>query len=374
MPRLLVLCCLALLLAAPVLAQVIPTDKGPVRVVTVARGLEMPWAMAFLPDGRLLVSERPGRLRIVANGALSPPLAGLPAVYDNGQGGLLDLALDPDFAANQWVYFSYAEPGAGGAGTAVARGRLNETAVGEAGLSDVQVLFRQQPKLSGGLHFGSRLAFDRAGFLFIGLGERYRRDEAQNPGNHLGKLLRLHADGRVPQDNPFIGQAGFMPEIFSLGHRNIQGMTRHPETGAIWLHEHGAQGGDEVNLPLPGRNYGWPIITHGVDYSGARIGIGSARDGLEQPVLHWTPSIAPAGMAFYNGDKFPAWRGHLFVGSLKFRSLYRVELDGTRFVRDEAMLKPVGENIRDVRVGPDGLIYLATDNPEGRILRLEPVN
>ncbi len=369
MPRLLLALCLALFLALPAVAQVIPSEKGAVRVTTLVRGLEMPWAIAFLPDGRLLVSERPGRLRLVANGALSAPLQGVPKVYDNGQGGLLDLALDPDFASNRLVYFSYAEPGEGGAGTAVARGRLDADR-----LSEVQVLFRQQPKLSGGLHFGSRLAFDRAGYLFIGLGERYRRDEAQNPSNHLGKLLRLHADGRVPQDNPFIGQAGFRPEIYSLGHRNIQGLTRHPVSGAIWLHEHGAQGGDEVNLPQPGRNYGWPIITHGVDYSGAKIGIGSARDGLEQPVLHWTPSIAPAGMAFYDGDKFPAWRGNLFVGSLKFRSLYRLEFDGTRLLREEVMLKPVGENIRDVRVGPDGLIYLATDNPEGRILRLEPVN
>ncbi len=356
-----------LLFAMPAMAQVIPSDKGPVRVVTIARGLEMPWAIAFLPDGRLLVTERPGRLRLVSNGALSAPLSGVPQVYSSGQGGLLDVALDPDFAANQLVYLSFAEPGPGGAGTAVARGRL----MGNA-LLDSQVIFRQMPKLSGGLHFGSRIVFDGRGHLFLGLGERYRRDEAQNLANHLGKLIRIDRDGSVPADNPFLGRAGALPEIFSYGHRNIQGMTRHPETGALWLHEHGAQGGDEINLPRAGLNYGWPVITHGIDYNGSKIGEGSAKPGMEQPVLHWTPSIAPAGMAFYAGDKFPAWRGNLFVGSLKFRSLHRLELDGSRVTKEEVMLKPIGENIRDVRTGPDGFIYLATDNPEGRILRLEP--
>jgi len=363
---------LLLLLPGLVLAQTIPTETGPIRAVTLARGLEMPWSMAFLPDGRMLVTERPGRLRIVArDGGLSAPLSGVPKVFASGQGGLLDVALDPDFANTRLLYLSYAEPGegqsAGRAGTAVARGRLSDS-----GLQDVQVIFRQQPKVSGGLHFGSRLAFDRAGYLFIGLGERYQRDEAQNLGSHLGKLIRIKPDGAVPPDNPFVNRAGALPEIFSYGHRNIQGMTLHPETGVLWLHEHGARGGDEINLPRAGLNYGWPVITHGVDYSGAKIGEGSEKPGMEQPLLHWTPSIAPAGMAFYAGDKFPAWRGNLFVGSLKFRSLHRVVFENGRPKHEEAMLKPLGETIRDVRAGPDGYLYIATDNPEGRIIRLEP--
>ncbi len=358
---------LLLLFAAPVSAQVVPTEKGPVRVVTVARGLEMPWGMAFLPDGALLVTERPGRLRIIRDGVLSPPLSGVPRVYNSGQGGLLDVALDPDFAANRTVYLSFAESGEGGAGTALARGRLTD-----GGLADTQVIFRQMPKLSGGLHFGSRIVFDGQGRLYLGLGERYRRDEAQNLGNHLGKVIRIERDGRVPADNPFVNRAGVLPEIFSYGHRNIQGFTRHPETGVLWLHEHGAQGGDEVNLPRAGLNYGWPVITHGIDYNGAKIGEGTHKAGMEQPVLHWTPSIAPAGMAFYAGDKLPFWRGNLFVGSLKFNTLHRLEIENGRVVREETMLKAIRENYRDVRSGPDGLLYLATDNPEGRILRIEP--
>lgn len=368
MIRALILCLALLAAAASAQAQVVPSEAGPLRVVTMARGLEMPWGMAFLPDGRILVTERPGRLRVVApGGRVSPPLAGVPAVYASGQGGLLDVALDPRFAENRLVYLSFAEAGPGGAGTAVARGRFAEDR-----LEETAVIFRQQPKVSGGLHFGSRLTFARDGTLFVGLGERYRRDEAQNLSNHLGKLLRIHPDGSVPRDNPFVGRAGVPAEIYSYGHRNIQGMALHPETGALWLHEHGPQGGDEVNLPQPGRNYGWPVITYGIDYSGAKIGEGSAKPGMEQPLLHWTPSIAPAGMAFYAGDKIAAWRGHLFVGSLKFRSLHRLELDGARILREERLLTQVGENIRDVRSGPDGYLYLATDNPEGRILRLEP--
>ncbi|MBX3454600.1 PQQ-dependent sugar dehydrogenase [Ferrovibrio sp.] len=359
---------LLLLLPGFALAQTIPSETGPIRAVTVTRGLEVPWSMAFLPDGRMLVTERPGRLRMVArDGGLSAPLAGVPKVFASGQGGLLDVVLDPNFASNRLVYLSYAEPGDGGAGTAVARGKLSDS-----GLQDVQVIFRQQPKVSGGLHFGARLAFDRNGLLFIGLGERYRRDEAQILGSHLGKLIRIKPDGSLPPDNPFVGRTGALPEIYSYGHRNIQGMTLHPETGALWLHEHGAQGGDEINLPQAGLNYGWPVITHGVDYSGARIGEGTAKAGMEQPLLHWTPSIAPAGMAFYFGDKFPAWRGNLFVGSLKFRTLHRVVFENGKPKYEEAMLKPLGENIRDVRAGPDGYLYIATDNPEGRIIRLEP--
>lgn len=349
-------------------AQTIRTQDAAVRVVTVASGLENPWGFAFLPDGRILVTERPGRMRLVAkDGRLSPPLGNVPKVFDSGQGGLLDVALDPDFARNRTIYFTYAEPGEGGAGTALASATFNETS-----LSDVNVLFRQQPKLSGGLHFGSRVVVGSDGKLWLGLGERYRRDEAQNLAVHLGKVIRLDKDGRVPADNPFVGRSDARPEIWSYGHRNIQGMTRHPQTGVIWLHEHGAQGGDEVNIPERGKNYGWPVITHGIDYSGAKIGIGTAAPGMEQPLLHWTPSIAPAGMAFYTGDRIAAWKGNLFVGSLKFGTLHRLVLDGTRVVRQEQMLKEIGDNIRDVRDGPDGFLYLATDDPRGRILRLEP--
>jgi len=348
----------------------IRTEAATVRAVQVAKGLENPWAMAFLPDGRILVTERPGRMRIVAaNGQLSAPLNNVPKVFDNGQGGLLDVTLDPDFARSRRIYFTYAEPGEGGAGTALASATLSDT-----GLNDVKVLFRQQPKLSGGLHFGSRVVIGPDGKLWLGLGERYRRDEAQNLNVHLGKLIRLNTDGSVPNDNPFVGRSDARPEIWSYGHRNIQGMARHPQTGIVWLHEHGAQGGDEINIPERGKNYGWPVITHGIDYSGARIGVGTSAPGMEQPLLHWTPSIAPSGMAFYTGDKVPAWRGNLFVGSLKFGTLHRVVVDGTRIVRQEQMLKEIDDNIRDVRNGPDGYLYIATDSPDGRILRLEPAD
>lgn len=362
------------ILAAPVAlaqpASVIRTEVASLRVVTVASGLENPWGMAFLPDGRILVTERPGRMRVVAkDGALSPPLSNVPKVFDSGQGGLLDVTLDPDFARSRLLYFTYAEPGEGGAGTALASAVFGETT-----LTDVKVLFRQQPKVSGGLHFGSRVVVGSDGKLWLGLGERYRRDEAQNLNVHLGKLVRLNKDGSVPTDNPFVGRGDARPEIWSYGHRNIQGMARHPQTGIIWLHEHGAQGGDEINIPEKAKNYGWPVITHGIDYSGARIGVGTAAPGMEQPLLHWTPSIAPSGMAFYSGSKIPGWTGNLFVGSLKFGTLHRLVLDGTRVVRQEQMLKEIGDNIRDVRDGPDGFLYLATDSPRGRILRLEPAN
>lgn len=238
----------------------------------------------------------------------------------------------------------------------------------------MKILFRQQPKLGGGLHFGSRVVVGPDNRLWLGLGERYRRDESQNLNVHLGKVIRLNRDGSVPEDNPFVGRSDARPEIWSYGHRNIQGMTRHPQTGIVWLHEHGARGGDEINIPERGKNYGWPVITHGVDYSGAKIGIGSAAPGMEQPLLHWTPSIAPSGMAFYTGDRIPAWKGSLFVGSLNSSLLNRVELDGTRVVRQERLLGELEERIRDVRNGPDGYLYIATDNPEGRILRIEPAD
>jgi aldose sugar dehydrogenase len=349
-------------------AQEFKTDRAAVRVVTVATGLERPWSVAFLPDRRLLVTERPGRIRIVeADGRLSVPLAGVPQVYAEGQGGLLDLVLDPRFAESRLVYFSYSEPGSSGAGTAVARGRL-----GPDRLDDVQVIFRQEPKVNGSLHFGSRLVFAPDGRLFVTLGERNQRDSAQDLSVHLGKLVRIGPDGSVPSDNPFVGKPAVRPEIWSYGHRNIQGAVLHPTTGALWIHEHGARGGDEINIPEAGKNYGWPVISYGVHYSGAKIGEGTRKPGMEQPIHYWDPSIAPSGMVFYTGERFPEWRGSLFVGSLTFPLLVRLELDGARVVKEERLLRELGEAIRDVRQGPDGLLYLLTHARNGRVLRLEP--
>jgi aldose sugar dehydrogenase len=351
--------------AAPLLA----TERGDVRVVTVAEGLEHPWGLAFLPDGRMLVTERPGRLRAVGrDGRLSAPIAGVPAVFASGQGGLLDVALDPHFAENQLVYLSYAEPGESGvAGTAVARGRLSDGT-----LDDVRVIFRQWPKVVGQNHWGSRLVFAPDGTLFVTLGERFQKERAQNLDEHLGKLIRINPDGSVPDDNPFVGRDGVLPEIYSLGHRNVQGATLHPLTERLWTAEHGARGGDEINVPEGGKNYGWPIITYGRDYSGLPIGEGTAKPGLEQPIYYWDPSIAPSGMAFYTGDRIPGWQGDLFVGSLKDRLLVRLELDGTKVMHEERLLQSLRERIRDVRTGPDGYLYLLTDDADGRILRLEP--
>ena len=357
------------LVSANCLSQEFRTERERVRIVTVARGLEHPWGLAFLPDGRMLVTERPGRLRIVArDGSLSTALTGVPAVFAQGQGGLLDVALDRNFAANRTLYLSYAEPDErGNAGTAVARARL-----GAAGLEDLRVIFRQSPKVRGGLHFGSRVVPARDGNLFVTLGERYQRDRAQDLGAHLGKVIRIKPDGGVPPDNPFVGRAGALPEIWSYGHRNVQGAALHPATGALWTAEHGAQGGDEINRPEAGRNFGWPVITYGRDYSGASIGEGTAKAGMEQPLHYWDPSIAPSGMAFYEGDMFPGWNGNLLIGSLKFQVLSRLELDGSKVVHEERLLRGLNERIRDVRVGPDGLIYLLTDSSDGRVLRVEP--
>jgi glucose/arabinose dehydrogenase len=359
----------ALAAASPLAAQEYPARRGPIRVVTVARGLEHPWGVAFLPDGRMLVTERPGRLRVVsADGTVSPPLSGVPEVRAGGQGGLLDVVLAPDFATSRVLYLSYSEPGAlGAAGTTVARARL-----GERGLVDVRPVFQQQPKVRSGVHFGSRLVFAPDGNLFITTGERGRRDDSQDLGRHLGKVIRVRPDGSVPPDNPFVKQPGARPEIWSYGHRNLQGAAIHPETGRLWTVEHGAMGGDEVNIPVRGGNYGWPVITYGRDYSGATIGEGTARAGMEQPVHYWDPSIAPSGMAFYTGDRFPEWRGSLFVGSLKFGFLARLTLEGDRVVGEERLLQGLGDRVRDVRQGPDGFLYLLTDESDGRILRLEP--
>lgn len=345
-----------------------PVD-APIRAMTVAEGLEHPWGLAFLPDGRMLATERPGRLRIVErDGRLSAPLAGVPEVYASGQGGLLDVALSPNFSQDRLVYLSYSEPGEGGAGTAVARGRL-----GEGRLDNVEVIWRQTPKIEGANHWGSRLVFGRDGKLFITTGDRYEyRERAQDLSTTLGKIVRVNVDGSIPQDNPFVRREGARSEIWSYGHRNIQAATLHPQTGQLWTVEHGAMGGDELNHPQPGHNYGWPVISYGINYNGTRIGIGTTKEGMEQPVYYWDPVIAPSGALFYTGDAFPDWRGDLFVGSLNPGGLVRLDLEGGRVTREVRYLGNLGERIREVQQGPDGFIYLLTDNPEGRILKIEP--
>lgn len=362
-----------LLAATPAAAQTFKTEHYDVKLSVVADGLDHPWGMAFLPDGAILVTERdPGTIRIVgADGTVQPPLAGTPEAYTSGQGGMLDVAIDPDFAINNLIYFSYAEPGDGGAGTAVARGRLERTA---NALRDVEVLFRQFPKTGGGRHFGSRLVFSPQGHLYITVGERGERDRAQDFTINRGQVIRINRDGSIPKDNPFVGRDGYRPETWSVGHRNPQGAARHPETGKLWINEHGARGGDEVNIPLAGRNYGWPVISYGVHYSGLKIGEGTHKDGMEQPVHYWDPSIAPSGMAFYTGDKFPKWKGNAFVGALKFQLLARLTLDGEKVVGEERILKGLNKRIRAVIDGPDGYPYILVDHDPGQIIRLEPTN
>ncbi|GGE40515.1 glucose dehydrogenase [Agaricicola taiwanensis] len=342
-----------------------------VKVETVADGLENPWGLAFLPDGRMLVTEKAGRLRIAASdGSLTEAIAGVPEVMASGQGGLLDVAIDPDFKTNRLVYLSYAEAAKSVAGTAVARGTLSEDG---SRLDDVQVIFRQEPKVEGRGHFGSRLAFAPDGTLFITVGDRQGfRDEAQKTTSHIGKVMRINADGSVPKDNPFVGQEGAKSEIWSIGHRNVQAAAINPATGKLWTVEHGSRGGDEINDPEAGKNYGWPVISYGVEYSGAKIGVGTAKEGMEQPIYYWDPSIAPSGMAFYTGDLFPEWKGSLFVGALKGQHLARLQLDGEKIVREEKLIENVGDRIRDVRQGPDGALYVLTDESKGRILRLTP--
>jgi glucose/arabinose dehydrogenase len=341
------------------------------RLVEVAGGFANPWALAFLPGGDMLVTERPGRLRLIRGGSLErEPVAGTPKVAARGQGGLLDVVLHPDFARNRLLYLSYAGDGDGGAGTEVMRARL-----GEDRLEEGKVIFRVDPKTGGGNHYGSRMLFAPDGTLYISTGDRFTyRDQAQNLGNHLGKIIRVTEDGGVPDDNPFKGRAGAKPEVFSYGHRNTQGLALRPGTSQIWQHEHGARGGDELNLLKPGANYGWPKITHGVDYSGAIISDKKEAPGMEQPVVQWTPSIAPSGIAFYQGDRIPAWKGDLFVGALALTHLRRIRLSGDRVTEQEVLLDDLGERIRDVRSGPDGFLYIVTDHPRnGRVLRLEPL-
>ncbi len=347
------------------------TGKHAVRVNVLARGLVHPWSLAFLPDGRMLVTERRGRMYSVApDGTPDPtPITGLPeTVTEAGQGGLHDVAPHPEFSRNRLVYLAYAGRGDGGYGTELARGRLDGHR-----LTGVEVLFRALPKSRGGRHFGGRIVFDGAGHVFLTLGDRGGRPRAQDLGDHAGSIIRLTENGGIPADNPYVSTAGARPEIFSLGNRNVQGAAMNPWTGELWAHEHGPQGGDEVNVIRAGANYGWPVVTYGRNYGfGTKIGEGVHKEGMAPPLHQWTPSIAPSGMAFYDGDKFPGWRGSLLVGALKFRLLARLEFEGERFVREERMLEDAIGRIRDVRVGPDGYVYLLNDEPNGVIARLEP--
>ncbi len=347
------------------------SSAGQLDVQTFAGGLVHPWGLAFLPDGKLLVTERPGRMRIVsAEGQLSPPLKNLPEVWASGQGGLLDVITDRSFAQSRTIFFCYAERTSGGGRTAVARAKLND---GGGRLDEVKVIFRQEGPLSSGNHYGCRIAQAADGNLFVTLGDHYsHRDEAQNLANHLGKVIRIAGDGSAPSDNPFVGRDGAKPEIWSLGHRNEQGLAINPANGELWEIEHGPRGGDEANVIAKGRNYGWPVIGFGIDYSGAKIHEATRKDDMEQPAKYWVPSIAPSGATFYTGKLFPKWNGSLFVGALAGRMLVRLTVDGHAVTGEERLLQNLHERIRDVRQGPDGALWLLTDNSAGRILRVTP--
>lgn len=378
--RILSLCCLILVASCSAagddrtIPDVAITDSaiGKLRVTTVVRNLRHPWSLAFLPDGRALITERPGRLRLLDGPQVSAPIKGVPNVWAEGQGGLLDVAIDPAFAQNHRIYLSYAEAGPGGGGTAVMRATLVDGA-----LSERQVIFRQSPKLSVGHHFGSRLVFDRAGHLFITLGENNQRETAQQLDHLQGKVVRLWPDGTIPDDNPFVGRGDARAEIWSYGHRNPQGAALNPWTGQLWVNEHGPKGGDEINISQAGKNYGWPLITFGINYDGQPIpeAQGSHADGMEAPIKYWVPSIAPSGMAFYDSPRIPAWRNSVFVGALALMHLNRQTLDATHqhVTGEERLLGEFGFRIRDVRVGPDGALYVLTDADDGRLLRIEPV-
>ncbi len=345
------------------------SERHSFRLLQVARGLDRPWSLAFLPDGRMLVTERHGRLRLIADGEVQrQAVAGLPDnIRAGGQGGLLDVVLHPDFAANRRIYLSYAGHAGGGVGTEVVHARLEGNR-----LTDVTTIFRALPKSRGGRHFGSRLLFDGAGYLYITLGDRAERDSAQKLDDHRGSVIRLWADGRVPSSNPFVSSSGAKPEIFTYGNRNVQGIALQPGSGLVWMHEHGPRGGDEVNVVKAGANYGWPLVSHGINYDGSTISQSPTRPGVEPPIHTWVPSIAPSGMTFYDGDAFLDWRGDLFVGALRDRLLVRLKVKEGAIVYEERLLRGEIGRIRDVRQGPDGLLYLLNDSSRGGIYRLEP--
>lgn len=362
-------------LPLPSLPQTFETAQQKIRVSVVATGLANPWSLAFLPNGDMLVTERPGRLRIIRGGVLDPQaISGVPAVRAAVLGGLHEVALHPRFAENGFVYLTYAKAGQENLSTtALARGRLKGSA-----LEEVKEIFVANTMSASTTNYGGRIAFDRQGFLFLTVGERQEQERAQKGDDHGGKVLRLRDDGTVPPDNPFVGKPGYLPEIYSLGHRSPQGLTMHPETGAIWEHEHGPLGGDEINLVLPGRNYGWPLVTFGMNYDGTKISDLTGRADLEAPILYFVPSIAPSGMVFYTGDKFPNWKGNLFVGSMfegRTRAtghLRRITFEQGRPIQREPILTELHQRIRDVRQGPDGLLYLLTDENPGVVLKIEP--
>ena len=351
-----------------------PAKLSGAKTEVIAKGLIHPWGMQFLPDGRVIVTERPGAIRIIdQSGKVSRALKGAPKVIAQGQGGMLDIALSPDFATSRMLYVSYSQPrGRGKNGTSVARLKLVSDGQGDR-LEGLKVVFKQLPANGGGLHFGSRLAFAPDGKLFVTLGERYQKFSAQDPKSHYGKVVRINPDGSVPKDNPFVDdQFKAQPHLWSIGHRNPQAAAIHPETGKLWTVEHGARGGDEINIPKAGKNYGWPVITYGRDYSGAKIGVGTRKVGMEQPLYYWDPSIAPSGMAFSWSKNFPKWKGNLFVGALRDRHLSRLVLDGEKVVAEEKLLEGLRSRIRDVRQGPDGAIYVLTDSRNGQLVRVVP--
>ncbi|MES2825211.1 MAG: PQQ-dependent sugar dehydrogenase [Pseudomonadota bacterium] len=349
----------------------VKTESGGIRVKTVAEGLDKVWSLTFLPNGDMLVTEKPGRMRIVTPaGKVGEPLKGLPKIYNQGQAGLLDVVLAPDFASSKKIYFSYSEPGEKDTNsTAVSHAVLNGNS-----LEKVTRIFSQKPKVDSNAHYGSRLVWAEDGTLFITLGDRYnQKDKAQTLDNHQGKVVRVNADGSTPKDNPFIKTAGALPEIWSYGHRNIQGAAINPLTKKLWTGEHGPQGGDELNIDEPGKNYGWPVITYGENYGGGKIGEGTHKDGMEQPIYKWVPSIATAGFIFYTGDKFPQWKNNILLTSLREQTLVRLVLDGNKITKEERLLKnELGQRLRTVVQGPDGLIYLTTDESDGKILQLSP--
>ena len=359
--------------STPVLsAEMFETEKVTISVEVLTDKLQQPWGIDFLPDRRMIVTEKPGRIRIVTrDGKMSPPIKNPPHRAYYGQGGLLDVTVHPDFVKTRLLYFSYAEQGQDGYYTALMRGRLSAD---ETALENGKVLFRQTPAFGDPRHFGSRVVFAPDGSVFLTTGDRGNRQQAQHLHSHIGKVIRLTAEGGIPPDNPFIGRKTAKPEIWSYGHRNIQGAAIHPATGKLWTIEHGPRGGDEINIPAPGANHGWPVVSHGVEYSGGQIGDGlKAAPGMADPIVTWTPVIAPGGMTFYTGDLFPEWRGDLLIGGLRARAVVRLELNGDKVVREERLLRQIGTRIRDVAVGPEGAVYAITDETNGKVLRITPV-